>query len=794
MKFFSEIGTLEDLQAIIDSVPLGILVWDESFKLIAYNQMIIELLGLEGVDELNCEEAFLKASMVTQTCGTASQLKMHEVLAELEREGTVTTEWLHRKADGVIIPTEVTINYATFKGQRVRISYTRALDVKKDKSVQELSRYLQALYNSNFVGIAIWDNDLRIIDCNSKLLHMLEVNSKKELAQPFHRFSPERQPCGRLSSELAREYNDKVYVDGIADFDWTHITTTGKTISTRVRSERIYYEGEIVALCIVRDRTKEVALEREAALATKRMRFMFDNSPIGISMWGDNCTKLLDSNVALWSNLGFKSKEDYAQNFAKSSPLLQPCGTPSVVKRQTFNSIASKYDYFRAEWMYNTVEGDEFPTELVLKNMNFDGEDVTLAFARDLREEKNMLKAIAKKQDELLEALADLEKANTAKDYFLANMSHELRTPLNSILGISQICLQKEQSDFMQNNLQKIKNSGLSLLNSINNVIDMTDMEAGNLAFDNNPFSLEKVLDRAQAELVELAAHKSLQIKFDVDPSILKYYVGDGLRIGQVLRSLCNNAVQYTNEGHINVNIGLKSKNNRIYTILMQVEDSGIGIKKEDFERIFLPFEQVSLGYARISEGAGLGLALCKNIVEHMGGSIDVKSELNKGTTFFVQLDLEEVEYCEENTIFAKTTNFKTLCDGQDLDVLLVDDNTINLEIGKAILEEMGLDVYIANNGQEAVDMCKNQDFKIVFMDIQMPVMDGLEATKRIRKLAGYAKGERPIVALTAHAAQAHKDLSLKAGMDTHLIKPIDIATLRDCVAKCLDSLVRLSA
>ncbi len=780
MQYILENCSLEQVQTTIDSIPIGICIWSEQNMLIACNKTILEMLGLKNKNELKGGTDFIDSSMLMQICGTPTNVRLEQVLDELKEKNTITTQWLHRNVDGEMIPAEVTITKMTFHGEPVRVAYTRALDVERytKDNPEEVSVHLKALYSSKIMGISLWDSEFNLMDCNPRLLEMLKIDSKEELARNFHNFSPQVQPCGRTSYKLAYLINKKIRSEGWAIYEWKHITATGEDLYIRVHAERIYFKGKVVSLCMVQDLTYEKNLQYEIGKTQDRAVFMFNNAPIGISMWSDSC--IIDANSFLWKSLGFESKEDCLENFFRGSPELQPCGTPSDVLCKELNAAAILMGSLRTEWMFKTADGAEFPTELSIELMQYDGENVLLVYVRDLREEKAMLNELNIKRDALQNALVLAEKANHAKDHFLANMSHELRTPLNAILGITQISLQKDLDPAMQNNFEKIKESGVHLLSIINNIIDVADIEADQFDLNNKPFFLEKILYDVGVELRAEVARKQINVVFDTDANMPMHYLGDGPRLEQVLKILCHNAAQYTQQGSITVKIKLVSREDNVYSIKIAVEDTGLGIDKRDFERIFQPFEQVSQGYTRISEGAGLGLTLCKKIVEHMGGSVCVESEVGVGSTFTVQFNLWGVDSYHDEAIHTQGATSTDIYADDNHDVLLVDDNVTNLEIGKVILEDLGFNVFIAENGLEAVEKCKQQVFAYVFMDIQMPVMDGLEATKIIRQIPGYYKGELPIFAVTAHATKAHKELSLQTGMDAHITKPINIAVLRE--------------
>lgn len=384
---------------------------------------------------------------------------------------------------------------------------------------------------------------------------------------------------------------------------------------------------------------------------------------------------------------------------------------------------------------------------------------------------------------ELLLARDAAEAANKAKSVFLANMSHELRTPLNAILGFSSMMRRESQlSESQLENLNIVIRSGEHLLTLINDVLDMSKIEAGRVQLENAPFDLGGMV-RDVTDMMEVRAHeKGLQLLIDQTSEFPRYIVGDEARLRQVLINLVGNAVKFTSEGGITVRLG--TRQNHHAHLLIEVEDTGLGIAKEDQLRIFESF--VQLGEHRDSKGTGLGLTISRQFIEMMGGSISVDSTPGQGSMFRVDLPLKEAD--ESDIIKSESLhkgNVVALAPGQPaFRVLIVEDQLENQLLLRKLIESVGIAVKIAKNGAEAIDVFTQWQPHLIWMDRKMPVMDGLEATRRIRELPG---GDTvKIIAVTASAFQDQRAEVMAAGMDDFVRKPYRSQEIYDCLARHL--------
>lgn len=391
------------------------------------------------------------------------------------------------------------------------------------------------------------------------------------------------------------------------------------------------------------------------------------------------------------------------------------------------------------------------------------------------------------------EALVQAEKANQAKSAFLSNMSHDIRTPMNAIMGFTSLAQNHiEDKNIVQNYLGKIFLAGQHLLNLINDILDMSRIESGKIQIQEDEVSLREVLHDIENLMQAMVEENRLQ--FSVKENIVNNYVFcDKLRLNQVLINLLGNAVKFTPEGGmVTLDIEQDMSAPEGYGIyLFKVSDTGIGIAKEFHDKIFEAFEREKITEQSGIQGTGLGLAITKNIIEMMGGRISVESEVGKGTEFIVKVmfalqDVDEEEILLEDSLEQKEikeqqerSERKTLFHNRK--ILLVEDNPLNREIARILLKEEGFVVEEAVNGQDAVDKltkAKDGEYAVILMDIQMPVMDGYEATKVIRNMPNRILAHTPIIAMTANAFEEEKKKALSYGMNGHVSKPIDINVL----------------
>ncbi len=506
----------------------------------------------------------------------------------------------------------------------------------------------------------------------------------------------------------------------------------------------------------------------------KKFLTFFDFSPTCICIAELDSGIILDANQAFLDLFGYQRQEAIGRSETSLGILLSESRARLIAELKKNGALKNR------EQIMFTKMGK--PLNMLFSNIIIElyGKKCSLSLLNDISEKKEL-------ETQLIVAKEAAEKAAKIKEEFLANMSHEIRTPMNGVIGMAYLLTQTSLSDEQKEYARGIRDSASMLLTIINDILDISKINAAKMVFDETPFNVRDIIRNLSLAMEVKAREKSIKYYSNVEKSIPQKIVGDPVRLSQILWNLTGNAVKFTETGEVSLNVYMRGEENGNISIEFVVKDTGIGISPNKLISIFEPFTQASVDTSRKFGGTGLGLGIAKKLVEMQDGTIFAESKPGRGSTFSVRLSFKQ--YVEQFNVGAIAANGSTtLRNLNGIHILVAEDNKINQRVILKTLEKWGAKVGIAENGRVAIEMLTVKPYDIVLMDIQMPEMDGLEATKYIRSTLLPPASNLPIIAITASALRLDYEKCVALGMNEYVPKPFKPDELYDKIVRLLNN------
>ena len=749
------------------STIMPCLVWDENGRIVAYNKEAAHTFGMpEDLSPEDFNNLYFSFQPEYQPDRRKTESVRQELIREASKKGFAhIIGWLE-KIDGTPISVSVTVaRIAWISGYRLTVYIHDMTELMvKEAEAKEAEEHVRLMLDSNPMICIMRDENYDILDCNQAALDIFGFSEKADLFRNFNLLYPEFQPDGSNSLDKLNEMIQRFFNDpsDLYQYEWLYKTAKGEPLPVETTFVRIKWNDGIRILLYSRDLREYKRMMAETAEANERIKLMLDATPL-CCHFIDEKFNIIDCNMEALNLFGVPDKRAYFENFYKLSPERQPDGALSEVK--AMERIKETFEKGRTffEWIHQRTDGELIPTEVTLVRVKHGDVYIVLGYMRDLREIKaneQKMQEIAEREREALLQKKAAQAASEAKSQFLANMSHEIRTPMNAVLGMSELLLQEKLNKRQRRYIKDIKTSAAVLLDIINDILDISKIQAGKLSLVPVHYDFNIMIDDIASMIQFLLEESDITFKLLMEGTVPRCLYGDDVRLRQVLLNLLGNAVKFTKAGCVSLTVNVTDTN-----IHFSVSDTGIGIRPENAERLFDIFEQVDELKNRDKKGTGLGLSISKALVEMMGGQITFESVYGHGSTFHVEIpkilgDETLIQHADESEI--------VIC-APDAKILVVDDNRINLNVAYGLLELSQITADTVTSGQQAIELIKQNQYDIVFMDHMMPEMDGIEATKIIRELDINV----PIIALTANAVAGMKEMMLAAGMNDYLSKPI---------------------
>ena len=646
-----------------------------------------------------------------------------------------------------------------------RAALVRARDAKEFE-VQRRATLMDVIGD----GIVIIDAQHRVVEANPRFAEMLGYAQAEVIG--LHTWEYD---AVMSESDIRNQFATPTQVR--ITFESMHRRKNGTTFPVEVNAHGNMVCGEQLILSVVRDVSERKKAEQALQESEERYRTLFENSQDAIAIQEGVPPRFALVNKAFGTLCGYSFEEIYAMRSEAILNLVHADDREGV-RQSLYGRLSGQLESVHYSFRLLKKNGECRWVDVTGQRLGGNDKPMNMSIYRDITEAHET-------QELLIRAKTQAEAASQSKNDFLANMSHEIRTPLSGIVGMLQLVqlsdMNKEQAEYIQLAIQSSKR----LTRLLSDILDIARIEASKLDIANEVFNIKTVAREINELVLPMAKQSGVCCTVVVDHRIPEYVLGDGARLQQVLANLIGNALKFTKQGSVVAELSLlPAPRQNQCRVLFSVSDTGDGISEAVLPSLFAPFTQGSQGYRRDHQGAGLGLSICKRLVELMGGRIALESEEGVGTTVCFSLIFRVPEAPTQAPVQESVTVMPAAPGAR---LLLAEDEAVTRMSTRLILEKFGHTVLLAENGKRALELVAANDFDVVLMDVQMPLMDGMEATRRIRQgEAGPDKTGVPVIAMTAYAMRGDRENFLAAGMDGYISKPIEMRELQAAVNKVL--------
>jgi PAS domain S-box-containing protein len=746
-KTFDE--NYEKLSAIFEYVPIGICFLEiTSGKILEVNQGYLDMFGYSK------EEVIGNSSI---GLGIIDYKERKKLITEVQQSGFVKNRVMRfNTKSGGQFTCVLSYKLVKLNGKDCGIVLLSNASSNKDldTALAENMRKFQTIFDSSPTGICIVELESgKIFDANKAFLGTYGY-AKEEL------IGHSTIELGIMHSEERNKYLEELNAKGSLR-NWEQVTYTkdGKEITGLLSDIIIDLNNKKYSLTLINDISEIKKIETALFENKTKLQTLFDFNPGGIALFDLETGKIQEVNQAFLDICGFTREEMLDHTVTELGILPPGLRTTYKYKLEEFGTIRNLEQIIRRK---NGSLVTILFSSIVL---DIGGRKCTLDIINDISDRKEL-------ENQLVAATERAHQAVKSEERFLANMSHEIRTPMNGIIGMVNLLEQTRLNDEQKEYAGWIKDSSEILLTIINDILDISKINAGKMAFEKTPFSIYDVLRNLTISMELKAKEKNIAFHSHMDLSVPQKVLGDPVRLFQILLNLAGNAVKFTDKGEVTISINKLKEDSETISLEFIVRDTGIGIAPEKITALFEPFVQAASDITRKYGGTGLGLSISKRLVEMQGGVIHAESELGKGSAFTFNLTYKKYVPGAKPSV---VNHAKELLNGRNISgirVLLAEDNKISQKVAVKTMGKWGVTVDVADNGLKVVELAGSKHYDLILMDVQMPEMDGFEATNQIRNFLPPPASKVPIIAMTASVIRLDKAKCIELGMDDYISKP----------------------